>query len=93
LKRELIKSNSFIKAAKKYVLSNPNVLAKIKNTLLIMEEDCFSPLVRTHKLKGNLDGYYAGSAGYDLRIIFKIIKVIDKEYIYLESIGSHADVY
>jgi addiction module RelE/StbE family toxin len=93
LKRDLIKSNSFIKTAKKYVLSNPNVITKIKNTLLILEEDCFSPLIRTHKLKGNLEGYYACSAGYDLRIVFQIIKIIDKEYIFLESIGSHADVY
>ena len=58
-----------------------------------MEEDCFSPKLRTHKLKGNLEGCYACSAGYDLRIVFRIIKINDKEFIFLESMGSHTDVY
>lgn len=48
------------------------VSAAIRATLVIMQEDAFDPRLGSHKLKGDLAGLWACSAGYDLRIVFKI---------------------
>jgi len=50
-------------------------------------------LLRTHKLKGKLEGSWACSAGYDLRIIFEFVPYEGSEAIVLESIGTHREVY
>ena len=46
-----------------------------------------------HKLKGDLEGSWASSAGYDVRIIFKVVQFKNTEAILLESIGTHDEVY
>ncbi|NLJ27865.1 type II toxin-antitoxin system RelE/ParE family toxin [Desulforhabdus amnigena] len=61
--------------------------------LELLAEDAFHPLLRTHKLKGKLEGSWACSAGYDLRIIFEFTQYEGSETILLESIGTHQEVY
>ncbi len=39
-----------------------------------MHEDAFDARLASHKLKGDLVGFWACSAGYDLRIVFQIAK-------------------
>lgn len=51
--------------------------------------DIFSPSLETHKLHGKMAKSYACSVNYYYRIVFSF----DDQYIYLESIGSHDDVY
>jgi mRNA-degrading endonuclease YafQ of YafQ-DinJ toxin-antitoxin module len=47
------------------------------------------PLLRTHKLKGDLAGYWAFSVDDDLRALFRW----DGDVAFLVNIGSHDEVY
>lgn len=47
------------------------------------------PLLRTHKLKGELEGYWAFSVDEDLRVVFRW----EGEEAFLVNIGSHDQVY
>jgi len=59
----------------------------------LLAEDAFHPQLRTHKLKGNLVGSWACSAGYDLRVVFQFVQHQGAEAILLESLGTHDAVY
>ena len=62
------------------------------NALDLLCTDLFQPLLRTHKLKGELKDFYACSAGCDLRIIFKFVQYEQTQAIILQSIGTHDEV-
>jgi mRNA-degrading endonuclease YafQ of YafQ-DinJ toxin-antitoxin module len=47
------------------------------------------PLLRTHKLKGDLDAYWAFSVDDDLRALFRW----EGEEVFLVNLGSHDQVY
>ena len=47
-----------------------------------------NPLLRTHKLKGDLDGYWAFSVDDDLRVLFRW----DGDLAFLVNLGSHDQV-
>jgi mRNA-degrading endonuclease YafQ of YafQ-DinJ toxin-antitoxin module len=71
----------------------PSLASDVQEALRLLENDAFHPYLRTHKLTGNLQGSLACSAGYDLRIVFSLIKHQGKEAILLETIGTHEEVY
>ncbi len=58
-----------------------------------LANDPRTPSLRTHKLKGKYAGCLSCSAGYDLRIVFRIIDHHDDEAIVLLAFGTHDDVY
>jgi addiction module RelE/StbE family toxin len=89
----LLRSNVFIKNARKIVKKQPVLAQTIQETLALLSVDPFQPRLRTHKLKGELKDSYACSAGYDLRIIFKFVEYEQKQAILLESMGTHDEVY
>ena len=93
MKRDLIRSNSFIRAAKRYVRRQQYKADEVKSTLELLSENAFDPQLKTHKLKGELENSWACSIGYDLRIIFKFVEHEGKEAILLETIGTHEEVY
>ena len=94
-KRSLVLSKSFQKSYKRFVTKNPLLKSTIEKSLLKLEEDAFAPGLKTHKLSGNLYGYFACSCGYDCRIVFSIEKTgkIKGEFILLIDIGTHEEVY
>jgi mRNA-degrading endonuclease YafQ of YafQ-DinJ toxin-antitoxin module len=47
------------------------------------------PLLRTHKLKGDLDAYWAFSVDDDLRVLIRW----DGDEAFLVNLGSHDQVY
>lgn len=47
------------------------------------------PLLRTHKLTGELAGYWAFSVDDDLRVVFRW----DGDVAFLVNLGSHDEVY
>jgi mRNA-degrading endonuclease YafQ of YafQ-DinJ toxin-antitoxin module len=51
--------------------------------------DPLDPLLRTHKLKGELAEYWAFSVDGDLRVVFRWLG----EEAFLVSLGSHDEVY
>ena len=67
--------------------------AAIRATLVMLQDDAFDPKLGSHKLKGDLTGLWACSAGYDLRIVFEIAKHNNDEVILLISVGTHDEVY
>ncbi len=95
IKRKLVLSKSFEKSYKKFVTRKPALKSVIEKALLKLEQDAFAAGLKTHKLSGNLYGYFACSCGYDCRIIFFIEKdnKSKAEFILLVDIGTHEEVY
>jgi mRNA-degrading endonuclease YafQ of YafQ-DinJ toxin-antitoxin module len=65
----------------------------VEAILQMLSEDAFDTRLKTHKLKGALDGLWACSAGRDLRILFEFAQRGDRETIQLLSLGTHDEVY
>jgi mRNA-degrading endonuclease YafQ of YafQ-DinJ toxin-antitoxin module len=93
MKRKLLKSAAFIRAAKRLVKKNPQVAADLQATLEFLAENAFHSTLKTHKLKGDLANCWACSAGYDLRIVFEFVPHEGAEAILLQSVGTHDEVY
>jgi mRNA-degrading endonuclease YafQ of YafQ-DinJ toxin-antitoxin module len=71
----------------------PEAVASVRSTLELLAEDVFDVRLRTHKLKGDLDGLWACGAGYDLRIVFELTQHDGAEAVLLMAIGTHDEVY
>ncbi|MBI4753193.1 type II toxin-antitoxin system YafQ family toxin [Candidatus Desantisbacteria bacterium] len=93
MKKLLLRSNTFIRAARRTVQKYPHIAKDIQSTLELLTENMFNPLLKTHKLKGNLEDSWACSISYELRIIFKFVQYEEAEAILLETIGTHEEVY
>jgi len=93
--RNLIWSNTFLRAFRKLTRKQPDQRQEIEKTLRLLLEDPFNPKLETHKLKGKLSGTWACSAGYDLRVIFDFVREKGKKEddIFLIEIGTHDEVY
>lgn len=90
---KLLRSTSFIRAAQRTVKKYPHIAKDIQATLELLSEDAFNPLLKTHKLKGELKGSWACSVSYELRIIFKFAEYKRQKAILLETMGTHEEVY
>ncbi|MEO6811071.1 MAG: type II toxin-antitoxin system mRNA interferase toxin, RelE/StbE family [Isosphaeraceae bacterium] len=93
MNRRLIQTGSFIRAAKRLTKKHPDFVDELHSVLVMLGEDAFHPNLKTHKLKGDLEGSWACSAGYDMRIIFAIIPHEGSEAILLKTMGTHDEVY
>lgn len=91
----IVWSEYFRRAFKRLVRKNPEMQEDILNILDDLAQDPFTPALKTHKLKGNLQGSWACSVGYDCRITFELQQDKDsgESFILLVDIGSHDDVY
>jgi addiction module RelE/StbE family toxin len=89
----LLHSPAFARAAKRLLKKQPHVAESLRSTLEQLAEDAFHPQLQTHKLKGELAGSWACSAGYDLRIVFEFVQHESAEAILLKSVGTHDEVY
>ncbi|MFB2878745.1 type II toxin-antitoxin system YafQ family toxin [Floridanema aerugineum] len=60
-----------------------------------MENDPFTPSLKSHKLTGSLEGLWSCSVAYDCRIIFTFSQDEDSQesVIVLVDIGSHDEIY
>jgi len=93
VKRLLLPSTAFTRSSRRFARKHPDLVPEIQLTLEWLEEDAFNPRLKTHKLKGNLAGSWACSAGYDLRIVFQFVKHRGEDAILLEGVGTHDEVY
>ena len=91
--RELIRSTAFVRAARRYLKKQPQAADELEATLSLLSENAFDPRLKTHKLKGDLDGVWACSAGYDLRVLFEIVQHEGTEAILVLTMGTHDEVY
>ena len=68
----------------------------VLRTIERLVNDPFQPLLRTHKLSGQLAGLWACGVEYDCRIIFFMEtdkETGDDDIIVLINIGTHDEVY
>ncbi len=56
---------------------------------LLFRQDAFDPRLRTHKLRGELEGYWAYSVNWHYRVLFRFLN--ENEVVYYD-IGTH-DIY
>jgi len=93
LTRLLLRSGSFVRRAKRILKKHPLASRDLQSALELLAVDCFHPRLKTHKLKGELDGSWACSAGYDLKIVFNFVEYEGSEAILLLTVGTHEEVY
>ncbi len=93
MKRDLLLSPSFTRAAKRLLKKQPQLAENLKITLTLLEADAFHQQLKTHKLKGIMEGLWACSLAYDLRIVFEFVQHAEKEAILLQTVGTHDEVY
>ncbi len=89
----LIRSAAFVRAARKHLHRHPEQAADLFEVIAQLQDDPFHHSLRTHKLTGVLAGSWACSAGYDLRIIFRLVEHGGGKAILLETAGTHDEVY
>jgi addiction module RelE/StbE family toxin len=93
--KTLVWGTSFKRAFKKTVRHHPELSGRIGQALHRLASDPFDPLLRTHKLKGELSGTWACTVEYDCRIVFDFASNSEsgEEEILLIDIGKHDEVY
>jgi addiction module RelE/StbE family toxin len=92
---KLFWSKRFLRDFKSLIRQNVQIRSAVEKTLQKLAQDCFDPSLKTHKLKGDLEGCWSCSIDYSNRIIFEFVKDPDTEQkaINLLTLGSHDDVY
>jgi len=93
VKHKLLRSTSFVRAARKLIKKNPGIAQDMRKALVLLSEDPFDPLLRTHKLKGHLANSWACSVSYEIRVVFAFVEFEGQEAILLETVGTHEEVY
>ena len=86
---KLILSDAFQRKLNRFIKIHKELESDIGSIFVLLEKDAYSLSLKTHKLKGKLVDFHSCSINYQYRIVFKI----DKDFIFLHSIGSHDDVY
>lgn len=79
----------FLKNYRKRIASNTKLIAQVEERLEKFKENPADPILKDHKLTGEMSEYRAFSVSGDLRIVYKIIG----NEIWLYDIGSHNQVY
>jgi mRNA-degrading endonuclease YafQ of YafQ-DinJ toxin-antitoxin module len=79
-------SSRFLRKAKKLREPQASMLRAALRRFAAEPQD---PLLRTHKLKGELEAYWALSVDDDLRVVFRW----EGEEAFLVNLGSHDEVY
>lgn len=72
--------------AKSYKSLPAHVRKLAQNREAIFREDCFDPMLKTHKLKGKLEGYWSFSINYAHRILFEF----DGDEVEFIDVGTHS---
>ena len=93
MKRDLVRTSAFVRALRRHLKKSPQVGVDVETALTLLSNDAFDPRLKTHKLKGEFDGVWACSAGYDLRILFEFAERDGVEAILLLTVGTHDEVY
>lgn len=83
----------YIKYSSKFVRQFKKLPKEVKGAALeyekLFRENPFDPRLRTHKLHGTMQEYWAFSISYNYRIGFTFI---ESDLVHFHAIGSH-DIY
>jgi mRNA interferase YafQ len=93
--RKLVWDGSFRRAFKRRIRNDRALQARTFEALALLAEEPFHPNLKTHKLKGTLEGLWACWVEYDCRVIFLFVPDPEggEDVIVLVDIGSHDEVY
>jgi mRNA interferase YafQ len=91
--RILLQSPTFGRDLKRWLKTHADTAEAISVALQQLSVDPNYVSLRTHKLRGDLAGCGACSAGYDLRIVFEHVEHEGAQAIHLLSLGTHDQVY
>jgi len=89
----LLRSPAFGRDLRRWLKSHPDTAASIEAALEQLSADAAHASLRAHKLRGQLAGCWACSAGYDLRVVFEYTQHEGAEAILLLALGTHDEVY
>lgn len=82
-------ASSYISAHKKLAKKNLRLSQKIKEKILIFQENPTHPTLKLHKLQGGPYSNWSFSVAEDIRIIFSYVE----DGVIFVDIGKHEDVY
>ncbi len=87
--------SSFERALRRAVRSRPELGEKILSVVELLAKDPFTERLRTHKLRGRLQGLWSAWVEYDCRVVFAFEPDPEspEDMVVLIDIGSHQDVY
>jgi mRNA-degrading endonuclease YafQ of YafQ-DinJ toxin-antitoxin module len=85
VRRLLLRSRAFVRAAQRLVKKDRHKAKALQGASELLTEDAFSPRLKIHKLKGELEGSWACSASYNLRIVFDFLQHEEAEAILLQT--------
>jgi len=96
--RHVYVTNAFRRAARGAAKKQSGLAKQIQEAIELLEANMFAPSLKSHKLKGELDGCWACSVNYSVRIVFEIrepktINDFYAETIVLLTLGTHDEVY
>jgi mRNA interferase YafQ len=82
----IVASSRFMRRARKLKPPRDELL---RGAMRRFAADPRDPLLRTHKLKGDLAGYWAFSVDDDMRVLFRW----DGDICFVVALGTHDEVY
>jgi mRNA-degrading endonuclease YafQ of YafQ-DinJ toxin-antitoxin module len=88
---QLVFTDSYTKAALRFLRRHPELKAQYAKTLALLEANPHHPSLRLHALKGRLSGLHSVSINLSYRITLELL--IDGERIIPVNVGSHDEVY
>ena len=88
---KIIYTESYIKRAKKFIKTHPELVNQYKKTLILLEMNPTHPSLKLHKLGGKYKGLYSVSINRSYRISMEFM--IQKDTIIPINVGAHDDVY
>lgn len=77
------------KFEREYKKISKDLKLKTESREKLFRKNIFDKTLKTHKLSGELDGFWSFSVDFKNRVIFEII---DSETVFFHSIGDH-DIY
>jgi mRNA-degrading endonuclease YafQ of YafQ-DinJ toxin-antitoxin module len=82
--------SNFKKAYRKKLKNDNELKIKFAKSMKLFSVNPFNKQLRTHKLTGKLQGLWAFSVDYDVRVIFSFLN--DNEVLLIDF-GGHDEVY
>ena len=89
--RTLVFPDSYVRRARKFLLTHPEIHDQYRKTLELLELNPFHPSLRLHSLQGRLRGLSSVSINISCRIVIEFM--IKGDEILLVNIGKHDQVY
>ena len=87
----LIFTQRYEKAEKRFLKRHPDLFDRYAKTLALLERDPFHPSLRLHPLKGRLSNLHSVSINLQYRITIEL--EIREQEIILVNVGAHGQVY